>query len=126
MTDEQGPIEEEQVEAAAGEAPSKDACTMAMLAHLLGIVLGFIGPLIIWLIKKDEHAFVDDQGKEALNFQLTLLIGWIVAFVLSFFCIGFLLYPLLLLAAVIFSILGGVKANGGEAYRYPWSIKFIK
>ena len=112
---------------------NKDARLWAMFCHLAGLAglvlpaIGcVIGPLVVWLIKKEEFPFVDEQGKEALNFQLTLLIGWVIAFVLSCFCIGFILYPLLLLAAIIFSILGAVKANSGVAYRYPWSIKFIK
>src|SRR4051812_11305473 len=79
-----------------GPAPTPDDKTMAMLAHLLGIVTGFVGPLIIWLVKKDQSPFVDDQGKEALNFQLTLLIGWLVASVTAAFCIGFFLMPVVL------------------------------
>ena len=109
-----------------GPEPDKDAKTMGMLAHLLGII-GFIGPLIIWLIKKDSSPFVDDQGKEALNFQLTLLIGWLVAFALSFvMCIGVFLYPVLWILGLVFSIMGAMKANTGVAYRYPFNIRFIK
>ena len=52
----------------------KDVANLAMLAHLLGALVGFLGPLILWVVKKDEHEFIDDQSKEALNFQLTLLI----------------------------------------------------
>ena len=59
-------------------AESPDAKTMGMLAHLLVIFTGFIGPLIIWLIKKDQSPFVNQQGKEALNWGLTLMIGWVV------------------------------------------------
>src|SRR5689334_1430002 len=59
-----------------GPTPTQDDKTMAMLSHLLGIVLGFVGPLIIWLIKKDQSPFVDDQGKESLNFQIMLVIGY--------------------------------------------------
>lgn len=107
---------------------TKDACTFAMLAHLLGAIIGFIGPLIIWLVKKDEHPFVDDQGKEALNFQLTLLIAYVAVSVLSVVTcgIGALLYPVVILLQLIFGIMGAVKANNGEAYRYPMSIRMVK
>ena len=103
--------------------PSKDDRTMAMLCHLLGIVLGFIGPLIIWLIKKDESPFIDDQGKEALNFQLALLI---VSLGLSVTCIGLVLLPVVLVYAIIYCVIGGMAANGGETFRYPLTIRLIK
>jgi len=106
---------------------TSDEKMMGMLTHLLGI-LGFLGPLIIWLIKKDESRFVDDQGKEALNFQLTLLIGWVVAtFIAMVTCgIGAILYLPLAAVTIIFSILGGLKAKEGEAYRYPFAIRMVK
>lgn len=129
MTDDMGPSGPTGPEVApesAGGTPSSDARTMAMVAHLLGALFGFLGPLIIWLIKKDEDEFVDDQGKEALNFQLTLLIGWVISFVLSWVCIGFLLIPIVFLAQIIFGILGAMAANKGERYRYPFSIRMIK
>jgi uncharacterized Tic20 family protein len=109
-----------------GPPPDKDSKTMGMLAHLLGIFLGFIGPLIIWLLKKDTSPFVDDQGKESLNFQLVILIGYVISFATSFLCIGFLLFPLIWLFAVIFSIIATIQANNGVAYRYPVNIRFIK
>lgn len=118
---------------AASEPPpvgdvSKDARTMGMLCHLLGIFTCFIGPLVIWLIKKDEMPFVDDQGKEALNFQITLTIAYVVATVLAAITcgIGAVLYPVLWVVALIFGIMGTMKANEGVAYRYPVTIRFIK
>jgi uncharacterized Tic20 family protein len=107
---------------------SKDVCTMAMLAHLLGALLGFIGPLIIWLIKKDEHPFIDDQGKEALNFQLTVLIWYVGAAVISTVSCGVLFFVMFvpMLIQIIFGIIGTVQANNGVYYRYPMSIRFIK
>jgi len=114
--------------------PTKDNLTMAMLAHLLGGLLGFLGPLIIWLVKKDDHPFVDDQGKEALNFQLFLLIGYLLMttlwIVISFVTCGIgAMLPLPLIVyvfQVVFGILGAVAANKGEWYRYPVTIRFIK
>jgi len=109
-------------------APTKDNLTMAMLAHLLGALLGFLGPLIIWLIKKDEHPFIDDQGKESLNFQLTLLIAHVALIVLDVVSCGLLaiahLVPWVL--GLIFGIMGAMEANQGKWYRYPFNIRFIK
>ncbi len=105
---------------------SKDARMWGMLCHLLGLFTCFIGPLIIWLIKKDEDPFIDDQGKEALNFQITVAIAWIVSAVLTVICVGFFLGIAVSIADLVFSIVASVKANGGEAYRYPVSIRFIK
>lgn len=97
-----------------------------MLAHLSGIILGFIGPLIVWLIYKDKDQFVSDQGKEALNFQITLLIAYVVSSILMVVVIGFILYPLVWVASLIFSIIGGMAANKGQAYRYPFALRLIK
>jgi uncharacterized Tic20 family protein len=105
---------------------SKDARNMAMLCHLLAIFTGFLGPLIIWLIKKEDAPFVDRQGKEALNFQLTVLIGMIVSGLLTFLCIGFILLPVVWIADLVFCIIAAVKSSRGEDYRYPVSIRFIK
>lgn len=102
---------------------------MGMLSHILGAVTSFLGPLIIWLIKKDESPFVDDQGKEALNFQITVLIGYVVAGVLSFVpfvgCLTMILFPALGITSLIFGILGGLEANKGVAYRYPFALRLI-
>ncbi len=97
-----------------------------MLGHLGGILLGFLAPLITWLIYRERSAFVEDQGKEALNFQITLLIGYVIASVLVFVVIGVALLPLLWIASVILSIMGGVAANRGERYRYPFALRLIK
>jgi len=114
------------------EAPSKDATTWGMLCHLIalaGFIIPFgnvIGPLIIWLIKKDEFPFVEDQGKESLNFQISMTIYIIVSIILMVIVIGVLLLIALAIFEVIMIIIATVKANSGEKYRYPLSIKFIK
>ena len=113
-------------EAPPGGKPSKDACTMAMLAHLLGIVIGFLGPLIIWLIKKDEEPFVDDQGKEALNFQITVMIVYLVCGATSCLIIPVFVAMAAWVAVLVLSIMAGMKANEGEAYRYPLTLRLIK
>ena len=108
-------------------AVSSDDRTRAMLAHLLGILTAFIGPLVIWLINKDkpEKAFVNDQAKEALNFQITVTIAYIVASALSVILIGLLLIPVIMIANLVLCILAGLKANEGVAYRYPFALRLI-
>jgi uncharacterized Tic20 family protein len=102
---------------------TQDDRTMAMLCHLGGI-LGFIVPLIIWLVKKDQSRYVDYHGKEALNFQITMLIAHIVAG--SIACFTFGLSSLAVMGVqVAFSIIGALAANRGEEYRYPLTIRFI-
>ena len=107
-------------------APQEDR-TIALITHLSGIIASFIVPLIIWLINKDkpEKSWITEQAKEALNFQITIVLAWIVAIVLSFVAIGFLLYPVIWIGNLIFCILAGVASNKGEDYRYPVSIRLI-
>ena len=107
-------------------APQEDR-TIALITHLSGIIASFIVPLIIWLINKDkpEKAWITGQAKEALNFQITIVIAWFVAMVLSFIGIGLLLMPVIWIVNLVFCILAGVAANKGENYRYPVSIRLI-
>jgi len=106
--------------------------TWGMLAHLTalsGFVIPFgfiIGPLIIWLIKKDESAFVDDQGKEALNFQISIVIYAVAASILILVVIGVFLLIAIGILDVIFVIIASVKANSGEKYRYPLTLRLIR
>lgn len=112
-----------------GKLQESDEKTMAMLAHILGAVTSFLGPLIIWLIKKDESPFVNDQGKEALNFQITIVIGYVVGMILSFIpfvgCVTMILLPAIGIASLIFGILGGIEANKGVVYRYPFALRLV-
>lgn len=110
----------------AGGAPSKDETNMAMLTYILAIFTGFIGPLIIWLMKKDQSAFLNDQGKEVLNWCITLVLGFIVCFVLAFVVIGVFLMPVLWVLNIVFCIMGAVKASKGIAYRYPFALRLLK
>jgi uncharacterized Tic20 family protein len=112
----------------ASGAPDKDAKLWAMLSHLIPIVLGpvaFVAPLVIWLAKKDEWPFVDDQAKEPLNFQITIVILYAVA-TLILCGLGGVLYILVWVLQLIFCLLAGIKANDGERYRYPFAIRLIK
>ena len=109
-------------------------CHISALAGFIGIPFGnIIGPLIIWQIKKNEFPSVDIHGKAALNFQITVTLAAFIsaasAFVLSFFCVGYLLIPLVLLAVLagmVFAIIAGIKASNGEDYKYPWSLELVK
>ena len=113
---------------AAPAAVSADDANLAMLAHLLGIVFGFIAPLIIWMISKDQpqKGFVADQAKEALNFQITVIIALCIAGVLIVIFIGILLVPMILVVNFVLCILAGLKAREGVAYRYPFTLRLLK
>ncbi len=117
----------------ANNGVSKDARTWGMACHLMalaGFVLPIVGivvgPLVVWMLKRDEDPFIDDQGKEAVNFQITMLIAFVVCFFLMFVVIGAFLMPLVGLADLIFTIIGAMKANEGVKYRYPFAIRFLK
>lgn len=105
---------------------SQDSKNMAMLCHLLGLFTSFVGPLILWLIKKEEDKYVDVQGKEALNFQITIILASLAAGVLSLLCIGFLVAIAVGIGDIVFSILACVAASKGQDYRYPISLRLIK
>ena len=112
--------------------PSNDEKQWALFAHLsalIGYIIPFgsiIGPLIIWQVKKNEMPFVDDQGKEALNFQITMAIAAIVCIVLMLVLIGFLLIWIVGILDLIFIVIAAIAANNGQAYRYPFNLRLIK
>jgi uncharacterized Tic20 family protein len=111
---------------------SADARQWAMFAHLsalVGFVIPFgnvIGPLVVWLMKKDTMPFVDDQGKESLNFQITVTIAAVVCMALIVVLIGIPLLFVVGLVALVLTIIAAVKANEGTAYRYPFTLRLIK
>ena len=107
-----------------GQLTSDDR-TMAALCHGLGIINPII-TLIIWLVKRDQSAFVNEQGKEAVNWQITVVIASIPVFLTMLIFIGFLLAPVLGIANIVFCIQGALAANKGQAYRYPISLRLIK
>lgn len=110
---------------------SDDDRMMAMLCHLLAIFTGFIGPLILWIVKKDSSPFVAHHGKESLNFQITLLLVMTclgaATFILMFVLIGIVLVPVLIIVpilALVAEIIAAVAAQKGEWFRYPCCIRF--
>lgn len=107
---------------------SQDDKTMAMIGHLSGILVGFIGPLVIWLINKDkaDKGWLVGQAKEALNFQITVTIAYIVGMILTMVLIGILVVFAVMIANLILCIMAGLKANEGVDYRYPFALRLIK
>ncbi len=101
------------------------ACHLASLAGLVVPFGNVIGPLVIWLIKKDEMPFVDDQGKESLNFQINLAVYLIIAGILTFVFIGFLLFPIIGIFGLVYTIIASIKSNEGISYRYPLTIRVL-
>ena len=108
---------------------------MGMLCHLLGIFTWIGGPLLIWLLKKDEMPFVDREGKEALNYQITVFVVfavlgtvlWLPMAIVPFLGLLFLpVYGLLALANLILIVLASIKASKGIPFRYPLPIRLIQ
>ncbi|MCQ6256274.1 DUF4870 domain-containing protein [Pseudomonas sp. Q11] len=112
--------------------PSKEARQWAMFCHLsalLGIWIPFgtlIGPLVLWQLKRETDPFIDAQGKEALNFQITVAIASAISLLLMIVVIGFFLFGLVAIGALVLTIIGGVKANEGQPYRYPFTWRLVK
>lgn len=98
---------------------------IAVLTHLGGIFFGFIPALIVWLLKKDDSPFIGEQAREALNFQITVLIGFVCAWVLTFVLVGLLLLPALVIANLVLCVVAAVKVSKGEDYQYPFALRLI-
>lgn len=113
-----------------GPAPAESR-NWAMAAHLsafvvfLGLPLPFIGPLVVWLLRRDTDLYAADHAKEALNFNITATIVLVVATASLLVLVGFLLLPAAAITWFVLVIIGGVKASNGEVYRYPLTIRFV-
>lgn len=105
---------------------SEDDRTMSILVHVLGILTSFIGPAILYFIKRDESPFIRHHAAQSLNFQITMAIGYVVSGVLMSVFIGGLLYPLVAITSIVFEILALVKAKDGQGYKIPISIPIFK
>lgn len=115
----------------------EEARTWAAIAHvsalvgLLGNGIGFLlGPLIVWAAKRDDHPFVDEQGKEAVNFQLTIMVAGAIGIALVFTVVGILiaipLFLALAVVAIVFPIIAAVQAHEGKTFRYPFAWRILK
>ncbi|MDS1271176.1 DUF4870 domain-containing protein [Lipingzhangella sp. LS1_29] len=108
-----------------GGPQNSDEPMMGLFCHLGGLLLGFVVPLILYLVKKDESPFIRHHAAEALNFQITVLIGYLVSLVLMLVLIGLLTFFVVLVVDIIFCILAALAANRGEWYRYPVNIRMV-
>jgi uncharacterized protein len=98
----------------------------AVAAHLGPLLVGFIAPLVIWLVFKDRSGFLDRHGKEALNMQISYLVYFLVSGISLIVLIGFLLLPVVGIAWLVLMILATIRAANLEDYRYPWIFRFIR
>ena len=104
----------------------EDQRLWATLVHVGGIFLGFVSPLVGYLVLKDRGAFIRSHTATALNFQLTMLIAYIVGSILLFVLIGILVLLAIAIVWIVFSILAAIAANKGQPYKYPLAIEFIR
>ncbi len=105
--------------------PNSDDKNIATVTHLGGTVFSFVPALIVWILKKDDSAYIADQAKEALNFQITVLIAQFVAGILAIILIGFLFMGIIWILNVVFCIIAAIASSKGEAYRYPFCLRLI-
>ena len=113
--------------------PEKDERTWAMLCHFSALLIflgipfsNIVAPLIIWLIKKEKMPFVEDQGKEVLNFQISLTIYLLCSLILIVIVIGIPILIGLMIFNIIMTIIAAISANDGKPYRYPINLRLIK
>ena len=100
-------------------------CHLSSLLAMITLGAGIIAPTVLWLIKKDESEFINEQGKEALNFSITVLLAWIACIPLTFIIVGFAMMGIVLVTWFIFAIIAALAASRGENYRYPFSLRLI-
>jgi len=114
---------------------NNDEKNLALLAHLLGCIgaifgsiFAFAGPLIIWLTQKSKSVYVEQQAREALNFQITMLLAMFVCTIITFASCG-TLFPILfvpMILQIVFGIIATLSVSNGNAYRYPFNVRLIK
>lgn len=113
--------------------PTESERTWGMLAHLsalAGVVVWLLGcvlgPLIVWLSRRDQSAFVAEHAREALNFNITVVLAALVCLALMLVFVGFILGAALFIAWLVFTLTAAIKASEGEHYRYPFSLRLVK
>jgi uncharacterized protein len=105
--------------------PSSDDKNIATITHLAGTVFSFIPPLIVWILKKDDSAYLADQAKEALNFQITVALAMFVCSILIWLLIPAFLMMIIWIANIILCIIAAIATSKGETYRYPFCLRLI-
>lgn len=105
--------------------PNSNDKNIVTITHLGGILFSFIPSLIVWLLKKDDSEYIATQAKEALNFQITLLLAQFIAYILVFILVGFLLLGLIWIFNIVFCIIAAISSSKGEYYRYPLTLRLI-
>lgn len=106
-------------------SPSNDDKNIATVTHLGGTVFSFIPGLLVWALKKDDNAYIADQAKEALNFQITVLIAQFIAGILVMILVGLIFIGIIWLLNIVFCILAAISTSKGETYRYPFCLRLI-
>lgn len=104
----------------------KEERLFATAIYAISYFTAFIGPIVIWILKKDESSFVDFHGKQYLNFTLSFLIYYLISGILALLLIGFLLIWILGILQVVFTIVAAIKAFEGKEYEIPFTIKFFR
>jgi uncharacterized Tic20 family protein len=109
-------------------SPTSDDRLLGLLSHLLAIVpgVGILGPLVIYLIKRGQSSFVEENAKESLNFQITMILAFIISGILMVVWIGFILLAILGVAEVVLVIVATIRASENKIYRYPFNLRLIK
>lgn len=105
--------------------PSNDDKNIATITHLGGTVFAFVPALIVWILKKDDSAYIANQSREALNFQITMVLAYMLAGVLSWILIGLIFFPVIWVVNIVFCIIAAISTSKGETYRYPLSLRLI-
>ncbi|HYQ39190.1 MAG TPA: DUF4870 domain-containing protein [Pseudomonas sp.] len=125
-------MSDERLPAETPPQPSAEARKWAMLCHYAAfawfvapMIGNVVGPLVLWQLKRESDPYVDAQGKEALNFQLTLSLALMLCWLLAWVLIGFPLMALVSVVGLVLTIIGGIRANEGKPWRYPFCIRFL-
>ncbi len=105
--------------------PSNDDKNIATITHLSGLLFSFVPSLIVWLLKKDDNEYLSSQAKEALNFQLTIVLAQFIAGILVAILVGFLLLGIIWLFNVVLCIVAAISTSHGTTYRYPLCLRLI-
>lgn len=107
--------------------PTSDERILAVLSHVLAIVpgIGIFGPLVIYLVKRGESGFVEANARESLNFQITILIGYVIGFILILLIVGIFIVWALGILNLILVIVAAIRASENKIYRYPFNLRLI-